>query len=207
MVEAIRHIIEKWFDERHEAAKSFSAYVTPEALRKLTVELERSRRYEVVAMSPSIFKVKSSNKTFKVNLETQSCTYVKWDMNMVPCSHAVAAIRHIGDDISKHVGDYYQAAKLREAYSYRVNSVPPLASWMIPANIQGLVIDLPKIGRQSGRPKTTRHRGPTERTTQRQRAGSENAPSSSTNRAPRTCSLCGFESHTRDICPYLVSID
>ncbi|XP_057771055.1 uncharacterized protein LOC130990840 [Salvia miltiorrhiza] len=135
MVEAIRHIIEKWFDERQEAAKTFSADVTPEALRKLTTELERSRRYEVVAMSPSAFKVKDSNMSFKVNVQTQSCTCFEWDTNLLPCSHAVAAIRHLGDDLSKHVGDYYQSTKLREAYSYRVNSVPPHASWIVPADV------------------------------------------------------------------------
>ncbi|XP_057802661.1 uncharacterized protein LOC131017932 [Salvia miltiorrhiza] len=204
MVEAIRHIIEKWFDERHEAAKAFSADVTPEALRKLTVELERSRQYEVVAMSPSTFKVKSTKKTFKVNVETQSCTCMEWYMNLVPCSHAVAAIRHLGDDISKHVGDYYQAAKLREAYSYRVNSVPPQASWTIPSNMEGFCILPPIIGRQSGHPKTTRHRGPTERTAPTQRTAPDNTPSSSRSHAPRSCSLCGSESHTRDCCHFLV---
>ncbi|XP_057779840.1 uncharacterized protein LOC130998443 [Salvia miltiorrhiza] len=207
MVEAIRHIIEKWFDERHEAAKSFSADVTPEAPSKLTVELERSRRYEVVPISRTAFKVKSSNKTFKVNLETHSCTCVEWDTNGLPCSHAVAAIRHTGDDISKHVGDYYQAAKLREAYSYRVNSAPPLASWTIPANLQGIAIDPPKIGKQAGRPKSTRHRAPTERTTSRRRNESENTASGSSSRGPLTCSLCGSESHTIDICPYLIPRD
>ncbi|XP_057807889.1 uncharacterized protein LOC131022422 [Salvia miltiorrhiza] len=140
MVEAICHIIEKWFDERQEAAKTFSADVTPEALRKLTAELERSRRYEVVAMSPSTFKVKYSNMSFKVNVQTQSCTCFEWDMNLLPCSHAVAAIRHLGDDLYKHVGDYYQSAKLREAYSYRVNSVPPHASWIVPTDVASIYV-------------------------------------------------------------------
>ncbi|XP_057770877.1 uncharacterized protein LOC130990672 [Salvia miltiorrhiza] len=111
------------------------------------------------------------------------------------------------DDISKHVGDYYQAAKLREAYSYRVNLVPPLASWTIPANLQGIAIDPPKIGNQAGRPKSTRHRAPTERTTSRRRNESENAASGSSSRGPLTCSLCGSESHTIDICPYLIPRD
>ncbi|XP_057779918.1 uncharacterized protein LOC130998521 [Salvia miltiorrhiza] len=208
MVEAIRHIIEKWFDERQEAAKTFSVNITPEALRKLTDELERSRRYEEVAMSPSAFKVKDSNRSFKVNVQTQSYTCFEWDMNLLPCPHVVAAIRHLGDDLSKHVGDYYQSAKLREAYSYWVNSVPSHASWIVHADVASIYVLPPLWKRQSGQPKEIRYKGPTEKDSQKQKTTPGNAASTrkstSKSRVPKTCSLCGARSHTRPNCPYLL---
>ncbi|WP_423781920.1 SWIM zinc finger family protein, partial [Escherichia coli] len=54
--------------------------------------MELSRRYDVVPSSDSTFKVKHGSKTFRVNLNTQSCACLEWDMDMIPCSHAVAAI-------------------------------------------------------------------------------------------------------------------
>ncbi|KAL6508666.1 hypothetical protein OROGR_023377 [Orobanche gracilis] len=95
MIEAIRHIIEKWFDERHEAAKMYPAEVTPEALRKIRVAMENSRIYEVVAVNEFIFKVKSRNRTFEVDLSRYACSCKEWEMDRIPCSHAVAEERSL----------------------------------------------------------------------------------------------------------------
>ncbi|KAL6553631.1 hypothetical protein OROGR_007473 [Orobanche gracilis] len=206
MVEAIRHIIEKWFDERHEAAKTYPAEVTPEALRKIRVEMESSRRYQVVAINESTFKVNSNNKTFKVDLSGYTCSCKEWQMDRIPCSHAIAVIRQKGDRISQYVGVYYEANALAQAYSYRVQPVPPHDYWTIPHDVANVRVLPPNIIRQAGRPKSRRHRGPTERTTQTQRSNTVHEASSSRGRATRTCGICGSDSHTRGACPYLGAI-
>lgn len=57
MIEAICLIIEKWFDEIHEAAKTYIVDMTPESVCKLGVEMERSHKYNVVPTLVSTFKV------------------------------------------------------------------------------------------------------------------------------------------------------
>ncbi|XP_057779845.1 uncharacterized protein LOC130998447 [Salvia miltiorrhiza] len=72
LIEGIRMVIEKWFDERHEAAKSIQQDITPEAHRKLTEEMEKARRYDVVPTSESVYKVKDGRSTIMVDLDSVS---------------------------------------------------------------------------------------------------------------------------------------
>ncbi|KAL6577055.1 hypothetical protein OROMI_011331 [Orobanche minor] len=168
MIEAIRHIVEKRFDKRHEAAKKYPGDMTPEAIRKIRVEIETSRRYQVV--------VGVDELTFK---------------------------DHQGHNISQYMGVYYEASALAQAYSYRVHPVPPQDCWMIPTEVAEIRFLPPATIRQAGRPRTRRHRGPTERTSKTRRSNAVHGASSSRSRASRTCDVCGSISHTRRGCPYL----
>ena len=93
MLEAIRLVMEKWFSERLAAAQRSEDHLTEEAHRKIAAEVRRSRRYTVKRTSGRKYKVKAGDRRLLVDLRTKTCECGAFELDELPCAHAIAAIR------------------------------------------------------------------------------------------------------------------
>ena len=94
MLESIRMVMEKWFGDRRAAAQRSNDYLTEEAHRKLADALQRSISYEATIISEGRYRVQTNERTLVVNLETHRCECGAFQLDEMPCSHAIAAIRY-----------------------------------------------------------------------------------------------------------------
>ncbi|KAK2645146.1 hypothetical protein Ddye_020341 [Dipteronia dyeriana] len=108
----------------------------------------------------NIFSVKRSGKKWIVDLARKTCTYNKFQMDQLPCSHALAAAR----DFTSLCADYYKRQTFIDAYSVPIISVGHPSTWVVPYDITKWVVLNPISRRQIGRPRAGRHVSSSERT-------------------------------------------
>jgi len=93
MLEAIRIVIEKWFSERLAAAQRSRDHLTEEAHRKIAAEVQRSRRYTAERTSDRKYKIRAGDRRLLVDLRRKTCECGAFELDELPCAHAIAAIR------------------------------------------------------------------------------------------------------------------
>ncbi|KAH6755029.1 hypothetical protein C2S53_018794 [Perilla frutescens var. hirtella] len=188
LIECIRHVIEQWFDSRRARANARDNALTGEALKKLRNEVEKSRVYTVVPTLNSIFKVHDGRQTFIVDLHQKSCKCREFQLDLMLCSHAVAAIMKNGESILDYVSSYYTTDNWRETYEESVRSLPHRDDWVVPAHIAQQKVTPLIVTHQAGRPSGCRHPSGAEAANHRYRG-------------TRKCSICRDPNHTRNNCP------
>ncbi|KAH6765533.1 hypothetical protein C2S52_016516 [Perilla frutescens var. hirtella] len=162
--------------------------LTKEALKKLREEVEKSRVYNVVPTSNSTFKVHDGSQTFIVDLHQKSCKYREFQLDLMPCSHAVAAIMKNGESILDYVSSYYTTDNWHETYEGSVRFLSHRDDWVVPAHIAQQKVMPLIVTRQAGRPSGCRHPSGAEAANRRRRG-------------PRKCSICRDPNHSRNNCP------
>ncbi|KAH6778353.1 hypothetical protein C2S52_006118 [Perilla frutescens var. hirtella] len=189
LIEVIRHVIEQWFDSRRARANARENVLTEETVSKLVVEVEKSRSYIVVSTSSSIFKVNDGKRTFLVDLRRRSCQCRMFELDLMPCAHAAAAIMQNGESIHDYIYLYYKTDAWRETYAGSVNHIPHRDEWVVPQHIADMKVLPIHVNRQVGRPSTGRRRP----------SGIE--ASSSRRRGLKKCSICRVPGHSKRSCP------
>ncbi|XP_049394518.1 uncharacterized protein LOC125858749 [Solanum stenotomum] len=105
--------------------------------------------------------VTSHDEVATVDLLAKSCTCKVFDIDKVPCSHAMAAIRcQYGDDYGRRIyeysSSYYKVEVYLIAYVEEIKSVPSEETWEVPIEILERKISSPfvepdKVGKRSSK--------------------------------------------------------
>ncbi|KAI8553514.1 hypothetical protein RHMOL_Rhmol05G0022000 [Rhododendron molle] len=82
----------------------------------LAIAFQESKAWEVKFSSPDVLEV-LCNPSVKVDIGRHSCTCTQWQLNGVPCVHAVCAIKKSGKSLNACVEHYFHVECYREAYS------------------------------------------------------------------------------------------
>ena len=93
MVEYIREMIQKWFYKRRTKAEKTRTQLTPQATALIKARNYDSEKYTVCPIDLVNFNVKDGNKDGLVNLSEKTCSCMKFQVDKLPCRHALAAIR------------------------------------------------------------------------------------------------------------------
>ncbi|KAL5555167.1 hypothetical protein UlMin_037403 [Ulmus minor] len=92
---------------------------------------------------------------FSVDLVNNSCSCRAWDLNGIPCAHAVAAIYHEGHGPLDYVNTFYKKEIMMKAYSFEHVPIADPKEW---PKTSSQPITPPNNRRQPGRPKRIRKR-------------------------------------------------
>ncbi|KAH6792693.1 hypothetical protein C2S52_003170 [Perilla frutescens var. hirtella] len=144
LIECIRHVIEQWFDSRRARANARDNALTEEALKKL-------------------------HKHSLLIFIRKSCKCREFQLDLMPCSHAVAAIMKNGESILDYVSSYYTTDNWRETYEGSVRSLSHRDDWVVPAHIAQQKVTPLIVTRQAGRPSGYRHSSGAEAANRRRR--------------------------------------
>ncbi|XP_057790698.1 protein FAR1-RELATED SEQUENCE 5-like [Salvia miltiorrhiza] len=156
LMEFVRSLIGHWVVERREKALSRTHELTDYATKKLERSLEEGRTMAVEAINSMKFKVSEGTKHYIVDLNERSCSCREFDMDLIPCSHAAAAISKLKLSCIAFVSTYYTTQTLREMYAAEVIPVLHSDEWCVPFEVQSRVVGVPINPTQSGRPRTSR---------------------------------------------------
>ncbi|KAI9174822.1 hypothetical protein LWI28_023186 [Acer negundo] len=219
LAEFIRNMLQKWFHDRHEAARSMRHRLTDAAHLVILKRVEKCGFMTVNPVDWNIFSVRHKGKQWTVDLARKTCTCNKFQMDFFPCSHALAAARERNLDFTSLCADYYKRETLINAYSVPIMPVGHPSSWFVPSDIAARVVLNPKTKRQSGRSMEGRHASSSERTTTQscRRCGQPGHNSRRCSNPPmvnegpsrivpeeyrRKCSICHSIGHNKQTCPY-----
>ncbi|TXG69842.1 hypothetical protein EZV62_004777 [Acer yangbiense] len=154
VVDYIRGVLQSWFHDQRTAAL------------KLTTQLTAATD---VAINGN------------VDLTTKTRTCKEFDVDQLPCAHALACIRLRGFSFVDYCSPYYSSAFLVIAYSGEIYHVGQPSEWLVPEDIASIIVHPPVGRRGPGRPKKNRTLSFGEEVTQRRCT---------------TCHRVGHNSHT-----------
>lgn len=144
------------------------------------------------------FGVKKGREQYKVKLQARTCSCRGWDLNGIPCLHAVCAIF----DRKKYPEDYIDECYSKEMYekTYAHALEPIINGELFWPKTQCEEIRDPIPRRMTGRPKKKRNREQNE-----PRSGSQTKTKVSRKGGRITCSLCNQVGHNKKYCPRVSS--
>ncbi|KAK3212881.1 hypothetical protein Dsin_017587, partial [Dipteronia sinensis] len=156
MAEFIRDLLQRWFYNRRTNAREISTYLTTFADEHIKYRTETAHRCEIHLIHFNTFKVDDKWKETTVDLDERSCSCRQWDLNELPCSHAITIARFKGVSINATASEFYTTGFLKHAYEMGVDLVPDPEYWDIPDVIRTCTILPWKKKNLLGRPKKLR---------------------------------------------------
>ncbi|XP_048604835.1 uncharacterized protein LOC125582274 [Brassica napus] len=188
LLETIRLTMTTWFFERREAAAKHKHLVTPKVVQKLVSRLGAAMLLNVYQVDRSEFEVKNETMKFVVDLEKRHCTCNVFDIDKIPCIHAIAAAKHIKRDENLFVDASHLTETWAKAYAESIHPGGELSTSTYPENIDELSCPPPSTKKKSGRPPTKRKRS----------VGEFGVPGSKSQ--SHKCSRCGTGGHNKSTC-------
>ncbi|KAK3198256.1 hypothetical protein Dsin_021671 [Dipteronia sinensis] len=118
MAEFIRDLLQRWFYNRRTNAREMSTYLTTFADEHIKDRTETAHRCEIHPIHFNTFKVDDKWKETTVDLVERSCSCRQWDLDELPCSHAMVVARFKGVSINALASDLYTTGFLKHAMKW-----------------------------------------------------------------------------------------
>ncbi|XP_075080641.1 uncharacterized protein LOC142166121 [Nicotiana tabacum] len=113
----------------------------------------------VRASTDYIHTVLDGMRRYIVCLEKKGCSCGQFQLDKLPCPHALDTLRHRDESFEQYCSPYYTRANLLRTYEIPVNSLPDESKWNLPQHITEEVVNPPKGGkRHPGRPQKERYK-------------------------------------------------
>ncbi|XP_075086108.1 uncharacterized protein LOC107766408 [Nicotiana tabacum] len=97
-------------------------------------------------------------KRYIVCLQNKRCSCGQFQLDELPCAHALAALRHMNESYENYCSPYYTRESLLHSYEIPVDPLPDESKWNVPQHIAEEVVMPPTGKRQSGRPQNQRYK-------------------------------------------------
>ncbi|XP_075080544.1 uncharacterized protein LOC142166036 [Nicotiana tabacum] len=140
----------------------------------------------VRASTDHIHTVIDGVKRYIVCLESKKCSCGQFQLDELPCAHALAALRHMNGTYENYFSLYYTKESLLHTYEIPVNPLPDESKWNVPQHISDEVVN-PPTGekRQPGRSQKERYKTYDELKSKKYKV---------------SCGNCGGERHSKRSC-------
>ncbi|KAK2652403.1 hypothetical protein Ddye_012259 [Dipteronia dyeriana] len=165
LAEFIRNMLQHWFHDRHRAAYATRHQLTDATYLMIIKRVEKCNFMTVNPVDWNIFSMKRSGKLWTVDLARKTCTCDKFQMDHLPCSHALATARDRNMDFTSMCADYYKTQTLTDKCSIPIIPVGHPSTWIVPSDITERVVLNPISRRQVGLQRAGQHIPSLERTT------------------------------------------
>ncbi|KAL5578885.1 hypothetical protein UlMin_011327 [Ulmus minor] len=153
LLDSIMKKMVEWFNERWEKAQNLTSPLTPEYKRQL----------HHINANKSV--VRGGGYDAVVDLQQMTCTCKKFDLEKLPCEHALRAMGEIGENKFYECWlIYYNVSYWRISYDESIYPVLSQSDWEIPDDIGEVMVLPPKLKQQRkrGQPRTNRYRSSSE---------------------------------------------
>ncbi|XP_059284848.1 uncharacterized protein LOC132038144 [Lycium ferocissimum] len=132
----------------------------PRAETRIRKRMEAIKKVVVIGVNENEYTACGHGDHATVNLSTMSCSCRVFDVDQLPCPHALAGLSKrypdtFGDSVYNHSSVYYSADAYYKAYEGDIVQIPHESKWMIPSYMQGAQVPplkyVPKLGRKSNK--------------------------------------------------------
>ncbi|CAA7016063.1 unnamed protein product [Microthlaspi erraticum] len=187
VLDAVRSMMTRWFADRRMDAGSMKTTLTRGVEKLLEKRVQQAKLYKVQAIDVHHAQVTCGMSLNVVNLKEKKCSCRRFDVEKLPCVHAIAAAeaRRISP-ISK-CDPYYHKNYFYNAYSTSV--MPRDAASPVSEDVASKVCSPPIVRNPPGRPKNSRMKSALEKATAKKRPRKE-----------YTCSRCHRVGHNCKTC-------
>ncbi|XP_070031883.1 uncharacterized protein [Nicotiana tomentosiformis] len=158
------HIIRKFeekFYERRNKMKNILTLLVPYAEKKIRSNMVVCDALLVHQLVNNQFRIVGHSKDVVVNLDLNTCSCCQFDLEKIPCRHAMTALKlSFGYGYSSSIYDnssmFYKVSTYLAAYERTIHTIPRKEKWVESDKIQSTKILLPDVEPTKGRRKTKR---------------------------------------------------
>ncbi|KAM6574976.1 hypothetical protein CsatA_023303 [Cannabis sativa] len=152
LMESLRALIQQWtYTNRNKAQKT-----TPTAEKKLVNNFVDSLTKNVNPINESMFEVVELTRSWVINLKEKTCSCNRFQLDKLPCAHALAVIKERNLNVYNYCSGYYTTGTWLETYSSSTYPVHNHTTWDVPQNIKVIIVLPPNQKIRSGRPRKRR---------------------------------------------------
>src|SRR6516165_6755135 len=107
---------------------------------------EASEHLRVRAINANMFEVFSADSNDVVDLNARSCTCKVFDLDEIPCQHAMAVCRTVKlRSVAPFCSPFYTSEIVLLAYASQVVPLSLSREWVIPAEIRSNIVLPPRM--------------------------------------------------------------
>ncbi|XP_070021632.1 uncharacterized protein [Nicotiana sylvestris] len=186
LLEYMRTLLERWTNEKLLKANGTVTFLGAKFNKELDDNRTLSQKLRVRASTDHIYTVLDGVKRYIVCLENKKCSCGQFQLEELPCAHALAALRHRNETYENYCSPYYTRESLLRTYEMPVNPLPDESKWNVPQHILDEVVK-PSTGdkRHPGRPQKERYKTYDEIKSKKYKV---------------SCGNCGGEGHNKRSC-------
>ncbi|XP_024010368.1 uncharacterized protein LOC112085387 [Eutrema salsugineum] len=188
LLEEIRSLMTRWFAKMRRAAYVMETELTYGVEKFLWERVEGAKQLAVQEIDDHLAQITGVSSLHVVNLERKTCTCRRFDIDKIPCVHALAAAEAKKISRISLAHPYYRRLYLTSAYAGTV--MPRDVALPVPEEVANKVCKPPFVCKPPGRPKKSRMKSALEIAMQKKRPRKEHK-----------CSKCGQGGHNRATCP------
>lgn len=155
MLDAIIELTSDWFYKHRNEASSCNTTFTPEVETILRRRFIKAQTMTAKPIDMYEFSVIGGTYDAVVDLGRKSCTCRVFDLDRLPCAHALAALKTL-ENVRDYSSEYYTVDLWSLAYSEKIYPVPSQCEWDIPKEAELVDVIPPIVHKRKGRNKTKR---------------------------------------------------
>jgi hypothetical protein len=158
-MELIRRQLMARFNQKRAGAETSKNVICPKIVKKLERNKRESRNYICHWSNRLLFEVDHSHEPRRiVDLGRRTCGCGRWQLNGIPCPHAISAIYVHQEVPEQYVSEWYWMDTFRKSYAPDIYPIPSAYNeWPIDHDVEPILPPIPK--KQRGRPRKARRRG------------------------------------------------
>ncbi|XP_068647036.1 uncharacterized protein [Aristolochia californica] len=112
------HRLNKYFVERHEFAKKMTSFCTPSVDVSLKNKRDKARACRVHQYTNNMYEISMDDgRLYQVDLVNMTCTCNHFQMEQIPCTHAIAVCAKINYDFNQLCSRWYTTEAYRGTYA------------------------------------------------------------------------------------------
>ncbi|XP_023638931.1 uncharacterized protein LOC111830653 [Capsella rubella] len=163
---------------------------TPRTDKEIELNRQRAKDCRRYMTTGNLHEIEHGDDVYSVDMEKKTCGCGYWQLNGIPCMHAMCVITTTKLDLNDYVSDYYLSSRWRLLYKEGMKPVQGMKMWK-------------RLGRLHVLPPPARFNRGRPHGHARRKAPHES--SSNKNKLTRhgrimTCSNCGKEGHNKTRC-------
>nr|XP_009781648.1 PREDICTED: uncharacterized protein LOC104230514 [Nicotiana sylvestris] len=189
LLEYMRTLLERWTKEKLLKAMGTFTYLGYKFNKELDDNNTLSQKLRVGSMRASTYHIHTmldGVKWYIVCLENKKCSCGQFQLDELPCAHALAALRHRNETYENYGSPYYTRKSLLLTYEMPVNPLPDESKWDVPQHILDEVVKPhARDKRRPGKPHKERYKTFDEIKSKKYKV---------------SCGNCGGEGHNKRTC-------
>ncbi|KAL5544358.1 hypothetical protein UlMin_008142 [Ulmus minor] len=156
LAEEMRSLVQRWHYERRMEAEKCKTRLTPPAKTLLSEQYQLSMRMRLDPASDTVYTVLDGDKNGVVYLQARTCSCRRFQLEQLPCAHAMITIRHSKRDVYDFCSEYYNLSTWKATYAGVVYPLPHQGDWVVLNEVRDVKVLPPDIRLVSGRRRKSR---------------------------------------------------
>ncbi|KAL5554741.1 hypothetical protein UlMin_042142 [Ulmus minor] len=99
LAEEMRSLVQRWHYERRTEVEKYKTLLTPSTETLLSEQYQLSMRMRLNPTSDTLYTILDGGKNGVVDLQSRTCSCKRFQLEQLPCVHAMIAIRHSKRDV------------------------------------------------------------------------------------------------------------